>query len=280
MGRPINRRGQPKNQLATTRSAGLLSVADKRKLDALVSESGPLLSNQLPGSTELEEAGSVGTSEEAARADHTHEITHGDQLGGSRHAVATQLSAGFMSTADKLKLDNLTSGGGGGSNQVYVWNESPTGLRDGNNDLFTLNQSPVPASSLLLFKNGLLMRSGASSDYTLSGNEITFTSTAIPESYDLLLASYCVGITLYVHVFAESPVGSKNSINRNFDLVDSPVPTGSLLLFKNGILQRTGSGNDYTLSGLTITFESPSIPESPDTLVAYYTKGIDIGLFF
>lgn len=51
----------------------------------------------------------VGTSNAAgaattiARADHVH--AHGDQAGGSLHADATTGSAGFMSAADKVKLD-------------------------------------------------------------------------------------------------------------------------------------------------------------------------------
>ena len=47
----------------------------------------------------------VGTSPEAARADHVH--AHGDLGGGSLHANATDTVAGFMSAADKDKLDDI-----------------------------------------------------------------------------------------------------------------------------------------------------------------------------
>jgi hypothetical protein len=47
----------------------------------------------------------AGVSQKLARADHVH--AHGDQMGGTLHAVATQSTAGFMSAADKAKLDSL-----------------------------------------------------------------------------------------------------------------------------------------------------------------------------
>lgn len=46
-----------------------------------------------------------GVADLAARSDHVH--AHGDQAGGSLHALATTLVAGFMSDADKTKLDSI-----------------------------------------------------------------------------------------------------------------------------------------------------------------------------
>lgn len=69
----------------------------------------PILGSALPQA--LGTAAS-GTSADAAREDHVH--AHGDLLGGTLHSSATQLAAGFMSEADKIKLDLLAPGGGGG----------------------------------------------------------------------------------------------------------------------------------------------------------------------
>jgi hypothetical protein len=52
--------------------------------------------------------GSTGTGTTAARSDHTH--GHGAQAGGTLHAVATQSVAGFLSGADKTKLDGIATG--------------------------------------------------------------------------------------------------------------------------------------------------------------------------
>ena len=52
-------------------------------------------------------ANSAGTATTAARADHVH--SHGDQSGGTLHATVTTGAAGFMSAADKSKLDGATN---------------------------------------------------------------------------------------------------------------------------------------------------------------------------
>jgi hypothetical protein len=49
---------------------------------------------------------SAGTASAASRADHIHR--HGNQTGGSLHLGATSGAAGFMSSADKTKLDAAT----------------------------------------------------------------------------------------------------------------------------------------------------------------------------
>jgi len=54
-------------------------------------------------------ASSAGASPLLSRSDHTH--GHGDQAGGTLHAVATPLVAGFMSATDKAALDALVAGG-------------------------------------------------------------------------------------------------------------------------------------------------------------------------
>lgn len=78
--------------------------------------------------------------------------------------------------------------GGGGGVPGFGDAETPAGAINGTNAVFTLANSPIPAASLALFKNGLLQTAG--SDYTLSGASITFTSGAIPQIDDVLEAFY------------------------------------------------------------------------------------------
>jgi hypothetical protein len=66
-------------------------------------------------------ANAGGAAATFSRSDHVH--AHGDRTGGTLHAVATPATAGFMSAADKTKLNSLptTSGGailGWGNNDV------------------------------------------------------------------------------------------------------------------------------------------------------------------
>ena len=57
-----------------------------------------------------------------------------------------------------------------------------------------------------------------------------------------------------VFVPNETPSGVNNGINATFTLQNAPRNSGSnLMLFIDGILVEPGSGNDYTISGVTLT---------------------------
>lgn len=82
---------------------GFLSGSDKAKLDGISSGAAALTSSS-PADVGASAVGVAGT---AARADHVH--AHGNQAGGSLHALAVAgVSAGFVSAADQTKLDNLS----------------------------------------------------------------------------------------------------------------------------------------------------------------------------
>ncbi|MDQ6664725.1 MAG: hypothetical protein M3Z23_10065 [Acidobacteriota bacterium] len=76
-------------------------------------------------------------------------------------------------------------------NPAFIDAESPLGIVDGANDTFGLANSPSPASSLALYRNGLLQKTG--SDYTLTSGTVQFLAGAIPQAADTLLASYRIG---------------------------------------------------------------------------------------
>jgi hypothetical protein len=69
----------------------------------------------------------------------------------------------------------------------------------------------------------------------------------------------------------EIPQGLINGTNAVFNLTNAPSPASSLSLFRNGVLQKAGS--DFTLSGATITFLTPSIPRLGDLVQASYRTG-------
>jgi hypothetical protein len=70
---------------------------------------------------------------------------------------------------------------------AFVNGEAPAGQLNGLNATFTLANSPADAS-LLLFRNGLLLKAGV--DYTLTGSTIQFSGAAIPQPQDTLAAQY------------------------------------------------------------------------------------------
>lgn len=80
----------------------------------------------------------------------------------------------------------------GGGSHTHVWNETPTGIIDGVNDTFTINSSPSPPNSLMLFRNGLLLVEGVSNDFVLSGTGIVFNVGNIPILGSRLICSYTI----------------------------------------------------------------------------------------
>jgi uncharacterized protein YoxC len=67
---------------------------------------------------------------------------------------------------------------------------------------------------------------------------------------------------------AETPGGTINGTTTAFTLANPPTPTGSLALYRNGLLQSPGV--DFTLAGTSVTFTTASIPQTGDILEAYY----------
>lgn len=67
----------------------------------------------------------------------------------------------------------------------------------------------------------------------------------------------------------ETPSGSVNGSNTAFTLANTPI-AGSEHVYLNGILQEPGAGNDYTISGSTITYLSA--PLTGDKLRVTYRK--------
>ena len=66
--------------------------------------------------------------------------------------------------------------------------ETPAGTVNSSNVNFTLANAPSPATSLVLYRNGLKMAAGV--DYTLSGNAVTFYVASTPQTGDQLNANY------------------------------------------------------------------------------------------
>jgi hypothetical protein len=88
---------------ASSTQDGVMSKADKIKLDSLSPGGGPPPYDNDPESLGV---ANPGNAIEYARGNHVH--AHGAQGGDNEHALATQSVAGFMSSADKTKLNGLT----------------------------------------------------------------------------------------------------------------------------------------------------------------------------
>jgi hypothetical protein len=194
----------------------------------------------------------------------------GTTFGISRSAVidatgAIDAAAGNLS--DCLHVDG-TSGPCSSVSITFIDGETPQGTINGSNASFVLANVPNPSTSLALFRNGLLESPGV--DYTLSANSITFLTASIPQTSDILLASYRLSVSIpgVGFVDQQTPTGAVNGVNTTFTLSQTPSPSTSLYAYRNGLLLSLGI--NYTLSGNVITFLSGSIPQTNDVLLCSY----------
>lgn len=151
---------------------------------------------------------------------------------------------------------------------TFVDGETPGGVVNGVNASFTLANAPLPASSLALYRNGLLQKQTV--DYSLSNSSITFTGSYPPQPADVLTASYRMNVSIAGVAFVdqEVPGGTVDGVNTSFTLSQAPNPGASLSLYRNGMLQKANL--DYTLSGTGITFQPGLAPQPGDMLLASY----------
>ncbi|MBV8732774.1 MAG: hypothetical protein JO336_23430 [Acidobacteriia bacterium] len=84
---------------------------------------------------------------------------------------------------------NGSSGPCGSASLGFMDGDMPSGIVDGSNNLFALSAVPNPATSLYMYRNGLLEQQGT--DYTLvNGNLVQFAPGTTPQPGDTLLAHY------------------------------------------------------------------------------------------
>jgi hypothetical protein len=114
----------------------------------------------------------------------------GPGFAAGRTAVVDALGAiesASGNATDCMHVDG-SSGPCGGVQPSFVDGDSPAGIVDGSNTSFTLSAVPNPASSLAVYRNGMLQKIGQ--DYTLTGSTIQFVTAGAPQPGDTLLAGY------------------------------------------------------------------------------------------
>ena len=106
--------------------------------------------------------------------------------------VAIVDATGMLASAtgdpsDCVRVDG-SSGPCGDSSIGFVDGESLAGIVDGSNISFGLSAAPDPVSSLAVYRNGMLQKTGQ--DYNLTGSTVQFVAAATPQPGDTLLASF------------------------------------------------------------------------------------------
>ncbi len=160
------------------------------------------------------------------------------------------------------------SGGGPGVTAIFVDGEVPVGTINGANASFNLANTPIPLSSLAVFRNGVRMAQGV--DYTLSNATISFLSANVPTAGDTVQASYRVNVTISGVGFmdGETPGGTVDGANTTFALSHPPSPVASLQVYRNGLELRLNL--DFTISGTSLVFAPGLAPQPGDVLLCSY----------
>jgi phage-related tail fiber protein len=124
------------------------------------------------------------------------------------------------------------------------------------------------ADTSALLRNGSLVYIASGST---NANRFYFLTTANPVviGSSAIVWQQLASSSSSNQVDRETPSGTQNGSNAAFTLANTPV-AGSEHVYFNGQLQDAGSGNDYTISGNTITFESGRIPISTDKIRVSY----------
>lgn len=77
---------------------------------------------------------------------------------------------------------------GGNPRPTFIDDENLSGTKNGVNKIFTTTNTPSPASSLKVYRNGQRLK--ATTDYTLSGNAVTLVTDVAPASDEELYCDY------------------------------------------------------------------------------------------
>jgi len=152
------------------------------------------------------------------------------------------------------------------------------------------------AAIAALASNGIIVKNGAGSAVTrsiagtvrvgvsngdgLAGNPTidllasgvtagTYNSVTVDIYGRVTVGSTVTTLTAANFVTRETPSGSTNGVNTTFTLANVPI-TGTEHLFLNGVLMEPGTGNDYTISGASITMLTA--PFAGDKIRVSYQK--------
>jgi hypothetical protein len=160
-------------------------------------------------------------------------------LAPSSYAILTLINNG---TAAGI-WDAIYGAGGGSGTVTTVSVVSANGFAGS-----VANAGTTPAITLSTTVTGMLKGNGTAISAAVAG-----TDYMAPADF----------------VTRETPTGTINGVNTTFTLANTPI-VNTEQVFLNGLLLEPGAGNDYTISGATITMLI--VPATGDRLKANYQK--------
>jgi len=105
------------------------------------------------------------------------------------------------------------------------------------------------------------------------GIAINYDSATLQIVSNILAVKANLYIAASNYIIRETPSGTIDGSNVTFVLASPPNPANTEAVFLNGILQEPGGGNDYTISGATITM-AQAPPSGSRLKVNYINRAI------
>lgn len=130
---------------------------------------------------------------------------------------------------------------------------------------------PAPSAANLGWTYVVNVASPGDVSYTNLPANITYNVFDEVSSHGSGTWDYMGGAQADDAVENEVPAGTINGVNAVFTLAFAPIGN-SQHLYKNGIRQRPGAGNDYTISGAVLTLLAGNVPQPGDSLLCDYRK--------
>lgn len=156
-------------------------------------------------------------------------------------------------TGGTLGTTNITfaQSAGTGSFEPVITSGTTAQYFRGDKSFQTLDTNVVTENGNLYFTNARAIDS-LLTGYTSGSGTVVATDSILIAIQKLNGNISNINSSSVIFVTRETPSGSVNSSNVTFTLANTPT-SGSEEVFLNGMLLEPGSGNDYTISGTTIT---------------------------
>jgi hypothetical protein len=235
----------------------------------------------LAGTLALANGGTGATTAAAARTNLGATTIGANIFTATNPSAVTFLRANADNTVSFLDAATFRTAIGAGTGNGTVTSVAVSGGTTG----LTTSGGPITASGTITLAGTLVVGNGGTGLATtptngqlLIGNGTGYTLAGITAGAGITVTNGAGSITIAStallgtnFVTREVPTGSVNSSNRAFTLANTPV-AGSEEVYVNGVLQNSGSGNDYVISTNTITFEVAATPQTGDVILVNYRK--------
>lgn len=181
-------------------------------------------------------------------------ILSGSSLVIDSNGLSLQLSASqqsFEAHAQGLKLASTVAG---------------TGLSLSADGILSVDDASAPAAAIDVANDTFKFNDNSDSD-TAKTESVADLMTAVAGD-GILAASGVLALDM-----VEEVKGQGDFTGLDVSIGNAPAPAASLAVYLNGQLLQAGSGNDYTISGTTITLDDAALAlDADDVMIIRYTK--------